>query len=475
MTTLYRSRLSWLGLVGTACLACATPARAGWSVYAADFGGHAVAQLCTTDRGLVSMVPATVPDALFGNLNAVGIAITPDGKSVYVPNNSEDNIVDQLAVTTGGTLTTNTPSKVHTPLDNPHAIAVSPDGKSVYVTDDGHHNATDTTPAHGVSQYDVGAGGALISKSPASVASGTAPVAIAMSPDGKSVYVANSGDNTISQYHVGNGGGLSAMTPTTVASGSGPSGIAVSADGKSVYVTDQNDSTMSEYDVGPGGALAPKSVPTVGTGPSPSAIAVSPDGKSVYVTNTGLGSVSQYEVGAGGALTAKAPAVVGAGSQPSAIAVSPDSKNVFVTDSIDGTITQYDVGAGGTLKKDSTVLPQPPAAGPDAIVVGPPVPCIFFTGGLVHITFLAGAASIHSALTFPANVGILVERIAGKRRLRIGRVPFGPERQGRFRIRWNLRVNGHKLPSGRYLVTLRALDMHRHVIALAQPVTITVK
>ena len=59
---------------------------------------------------------------------------------------------------------------------------MSPDGGSVYVTNfDGDS----------VSQYDVGAGGALSPKSPATVAAGIVPLGVAVSPDGGSVYVAN--------------------------------------------------------------------------------------------------------------------------------------------------------------------------------------------------------------------------------------------------------------------------------------------
>ena len=42
-----------------------------------------------------------------------------------------------------------------------------------------------------VSQYDVGTGGPLTPKTPATVAAGTNPIGVAVSPDGLSVYVAN--------------------------------------------------------------------------------------------------------------------------------------------------------------------------------------------------------------------------------------------------------------------------------------------
>lgn len=49
--------------------------------------------------------------------------------------------------------------------------------------------------AGGISQYDVGTGGALSPKATPTVAAGNGPFAIAVSPDGKSVYVTNGNTN----------------------------------------------------------------------------------------------------------------------------------------------------------------------------------------------------------------------------------------------------------------------------------------
>ena len=70
--------------------------------------------------------------------------------------------------------------------------------------------------------------------------------------------------------------------------GTNPEWLAVSPDGKSVYVTNHNGETISQYDVGAGGLLAAKSPPTVHRGES-AGIAVSPDGKSVYVNEATQG------------------------------------------------------------------------------------------------------------------------------------------------------------------------------------------
>ena len=185
--------------------------------------------------------------------------------------------------------------------DTPLGVKVSPDGRSAYVanigSDDSHlavrrrprRRARGQGPAHGrrrerpragrrqpgwrqrlrhqrgrrhpLSQYDVGPGGALTPKSPATVATGSEPIGVAVTPDGRSVYVTDLGlvaPGSVSQYDVGAGGALAPKSPATVAAGLNPEGIAVSPDGRSAYVTNINSSDISQYDVGAGGRLSPK-------------------------------------------------------------------------------------------------------------------------------------------------------------------------------------------------------------------------
>ena len=72
------------------------------------------------------------------------------------------------------------------------------------------------------------------------------------------------------------------------------------------------------------------------------------------------------------------------------------------------------------------------------------------------------------------RLGILIQRLIGTRRVLVGHVPLGLKRVGRLTIRWNLQINGHPLPPGRYLITLRMFDRHGHLIALAHPMPLAV-
>ncbi len=205
---------------------------------------------------------------------------------------------------------------------------------------------TGNSSANDVSQFAILSGGLLSPLSPASIGAGTGAWAVAVTPDGKSAYVTNSGESTVSQYDIDPGTGLlSAKTPATVATGAGPGhdGLAVSPDGKSAYVTNLNENTVSQYDINPiTGALSPKAPATVATGSEPLDVAVTPTGKSAYVANYKEETVSQYDINpTTGALSPKAPATVAAGSGSAGVAVTPDGKSAYVKNA--GTVSQYDI------------------------------------------------------------------------------------------------------------------------------------
>lgn len=132
----------------------------------------------------------------------------------------------------------------------------------------------------------------------------------------------------------------------------------------------------------------------------------------------------------------------------------------------------------------------PPLSGVNGIAAGPDGNLWFAEGvgnqiGVVfivlarrtHIKLLQGPAVslLTTTLDRAVRVGIIVQRIVGTQQIRIGRVAFGFHRKGRPQIRWDLRVNGRKLPAGRYLVTLRAVDGHHRVIARALPLRILIR
>jgi DNA-binding beta-propeller fold protein YncE len=263
-----RRRL-WLGAATTlAFLGAAAPAQAAPFVYVTNLGqDQRIRYISQYDIGAGGLLAPLFPPAVAGDFVPIGVSVSPDGRSVYA---TGCNDVCQFDVGPDGTLSRK--SAADAPAgDNPYGVAVSPDGKSVYITN---------LLGHNISQYDVGPAGLLFAKSPATVAAGDTPFDVAVSPDGQSVYAANyggtgSGRSGVSQYDVGPGGKLSPKRPATVVAGFEPRALAVSPDGKSVYVVNYDSNNVSQYDVGLGGALSPKGPATVVAGQHPYGVAVS--------------------------------------------------------------------------------------------------------------------------------------------------------------------------------------------------------
>jgi DNA-binding beta-propeller fold protein YncE len=386
----------WTGLmVGTLlfCAAVATSAKAAAYVYVAD--SNSVFQYGTDPAGALSpLAPPTAPAGQFPN----SVAVSPNGQWAYV---TDVDGVTQYDLKNDGLLVQKTPTSV--PAERqPAGIAVSPEDSpnrsSVYVA-----NSMSST----ISQYTVGDSGGLSPMNPASVdlpiVPGSfilaQPAGLAVSPDGRSVYVASfgiatDGSNVVYQLDVQKDGTLSLKDQPTVTAGDRPRAVAVSPDGDSVYVTNGASDTISQYDVNAAsGALTPKRAGEIGAGISPGAIAVSPDGSSVYVANngdpgTGAGSVSQYTVGRGGAL--RLGSTTSAGTSPASVAISPDGGSVYVTDHglqgrASGGLYQFDVGQGGALSPKNPASVRAGGA-PLGLAVSPAIA----TGGPDLLTGTAG-------------------------------------------------------------------------------------
>lgn len=354
-----------LALLGSLAVIALAPAgaRAAGSAYVAtaDAGGTVRQFDVAADGTLTAKTPAAVPAATAAPW-AVGI--TPDGAHVYVTNSSTTpalELVNQYAAGAGGALSAISPPTLQAG-GNALAVAVTPDGRHVYV------GSNYFAEGAKIFMYDVGPGGALTAKSPAFISVDTANGLI-ISPDGKSIY--STGPGEVGQFDIGDDGTLTPKTPGVVMAGSIPVQGVIAPDGKSLYVPDLNNSNVLQFDVGADGKITPKNPATVPATGLVINSAMSPDGRSLYVVAIG-GQVSQFDVGADGKLAPKSTPFVLAGTAGGTwVAVSPDSKSVYVT--ANSSVAQYDTGADGALtpKTPPTVAT---GSGPAGIALTPNLP-----------------------------------------------------------------------------------------------------
>ena len=144
---------------------------------------------------------------------------------------------------------------------------------------------------------------------------GANPLGVAITPDGKKVYVANRYSNNISVIDTGTN-----KVIASVKAGLGPSGVTVNQAGTKLYVTNCEDGTISVIDTNSDTIAA-----TLPAGKWPMGVAVSPDGTKVYVANEGSNNVSIIDTA-----TETVINTVRVGRSPYGIAVSPDGTKVYV-------------------------------------------------------------------------------------------------------------------------------------------------
>ena len=192
----------------------------------------------------------------------------------------------------------------------PLGVVITPDAKTVYVANFGSNNVTPINTATNTAG--------------APIPVGSNPTGLAVTPDGKTVYVANEVSNSVTPISTATN---TAGTPIPTGH-QGPFGVAVTPDGKTVYVGNVFDFTISVISTATNSVVA-----TIPLAVEPFGLAVTPDGKTVYVA-TGSSTVTPIDIATN---TLGTPIPVGPG--PNGVAVSPDGKTVYVTNFNSGAVT----------------------------------------------------------------------------------------------------------------------------------------
>lgn len=192
---------------------------------------------------------------------------------------------------------------------NLHTMRVDPSGKFLYVAGDASGTWIFSIQQSGLLP------GTLLKVGQISTTTGTVSNDVAINPTTTFAYVAN-GSTGVETYSIDSSGNLTRVGSVTAA-GTTPIRLAVTPNGKFLYVVNQGSNNISQYSIS-GNALT--SIGTIGTGSGPNSIAIDPSSSFVYVTNFTDGTLSTYSIGSTGALSGSGTINVGAG--PSAVVVS---------------------------------------------------------------------------------------------------------------------------------------------------------
>lgn len=156
---------------------------------------------------------------------------------------------------------------------------------------------------------------------------GDQPEGVALSPDGKRVYVALEGEDKLA---VVDGDATSVLKRIPV--GGRPRSLAVSKDGRRVYVADETGRALTVVDANTLAVAATVAFPEPDA--KPMGLVLSPDGARVYVT-TGRGGKLVAVDAANNAILGS----VAVGARPWGVAVSPDGRYVFTANGPSNDVT----------------------------------------------------------------------------------------------------------------------------------------
>jgi DNA-binding beta-propeller fold protein YncE len=284
-------------------------------------------------------------------LGSRAIALSPDGRNVYVASSGSDAIAVFLRNPRTGALTQGQGAAgciaakgadgcaTAVGLDGPNSVAVSPDGLNVYATSVKSETVTTfrRNPKTGALRQRLDGSGCVAGAPLPLCDSGRALLGadvVVVSPDGRNVYVGSFFGNAIAIFDRDAAGG--ALTQPSDSSGclvetpvsgcttgialNAIEGLAISGDGKNVYA----------------GAAASEAVDILSRNPSTGALTQATDGSGCIVTAPLPGCTTGAQLGGA-----------------DAVAVSPDDKDVYVTSLFSKSVTSFtrSSATGGLTQK----------------------------------------------------------------------------------------------------------------------------
>jgi DNA-binding beta-propeller fold protein YncE len=346
----------------------AAGARADRDLYVSNFGSDELSGFAIAASGSLTALPG-FPVAT-GN-GPGGVAMTPDGRRIYVANRLSSSI-SGFSVGAGGSLVPlpGSPFLAAAPDD----LAVSADGTRLYAV------GALTANIYG---FQIAPDGSLSPLPGSPFTAGSPSAAVALTADGRHLYVTNQADDALAVFDAAADGSLVAAGPP-LAVGEGPTGISITPDGKHLYVASFESDEIAGFDVAADGSLSPlPGSPSAANGAQ--GVAITPDGRRLYSTSLFFGTFA-FGIGAGGALAPVSNSPFAGGEQTLGVAAAPSGAQLYVAGSSSNDILPMSIAPSGAL---APIGPPVPTEG-----IGPGLRSIAVTPGLGPVARL-GAVSIH--------------------------------------------------------------------------------
>ena len=279
----------------------------GKFAYVTNVGSKTISVVDLATNAVVADIPIVAGPPVY-------VAFTPDGSRAYVSVHDEVSRAPNSVVlldTQTRAVTATIPAEAY-----PYALAISPNGRQVYVP---NHDANlitviDTTTNAVVNKITVKPN----------------PHDVAFSVDGRRAYVANHASNLVTVLDTKNGAVLA-----EIAVPRSPHSIVMSPDGKRVYVVCYDADVVAVID-----PAAYTVTGTIQVQREPQSVKFAPDGKHAYIVNDGSNSVSVVDTE-----TSQITASVGVGQTPTDVFVAPDGKHAYVTNISSNDVTVLNTAA----------------------------------------------------------------------------------------------------------------------------------
>ena len=300
------------------------------------------------DIGNDKLYPVNLETRKIGHPIPVGfgpmsIAATPSGKWAYVVDGgyAESPTVSAYkasSVFNGAivpiNLTTWTAGKPISSGFGPIALAVTPNGKSAYAADMGLLGGAGSS-SYAVDGYTITPINLSGNHPGMPIRVGPGPGAIAITPNGRYAYVTLTG----TPLHLINGVVRVDLATGKVGpfihTGISPMAIAITPNGKWAYVANTGwpQAKLQGHTVTPINLLTDQPGKPIPVGPAPLYVAITPNGKWAYVANSGYGFGKKFTVTPINLTTNRPGKPILVGPGPTWVAITPNGKWAYVADS----------------------------------------------------------------------------------------------------------------------------------------------